>query len=381
MPRPPLHIQVVLPMVPFALAKDPPLFLIPLLSFEDYTTVCITYTHMVAAITAPLAVPSYDVTRKCDVPFCPDSSDKERLLRVIDEYLENCPDNILHIHDADRYENFRQIIRDSMKAAWTQIVNVDRNNPAQHTDHNFLIDVHTFVRRHCPSNSADLFKTYLADPKTVKPHDFDCYKTRSRLELLNKLSHFLPSARGDPIFNTDLANRNTFFQLMLDPWQPRFTENGNSTEAPMTIDRKVDFFEQQRIHYNAHQASPHHSCGGYGGHTSDNRPFQHHHSPGCGGYNNCPGNQYRNNTPNRLNHGGGGRSPGGQTPMYTPGFHSPQAPNPTHGFPRGGGQARGGIGGHCIRQHGGGLHPNPAQRQLDFFQQQDNFYANMPPPS
>ena len=34
-----------------------------------------------------------------------------------------------------------------------------------------------------------------------------------------------------------------------------------------------------------------------------------------------------------------------------------------------GGQARGGIGGHCIRQPGGGLHPNPAQRQLDFFQQ------------
>ena len=73
MPRPPLHIQVVLPMVPFALAKDPPLFLIPLLSFEDYTMVFITYTHIC----------------KYDAPFCPDSSDKERLLCVIDEYLEN----------------------------------------------------------------------------------------------------------------------------------------------------------------------------------------------------------------------------------------------------------------------------------------------------
>ena len=34
--RPALHLRLVLPMVPFALAKDPPLFLKPLLPFEDY---------------------------------------------------------------------------------------------------------------------------------------------------------------------------------------------------------------------------------------------------------------------------------------------------------------------------------------------------------
>ena len=141
-------------------------------------------------------------------------------------------------------------------------------------DDNFLVDVHTFVCHHCPSNSADLFKTYLANPKTVKLHDFDCYKAHSHLELLNKLSRFLPSACGDPVFNTDLAICNAFFQLMLDPWQLKLTENGNSTKAPMTIDHMVDFFEQQCIHYNAHQASPRHSHGGYGGHTYENCPFQ-----------------------------------------------------------------------------------------------------------
>ena len=191
MTRPALHLRHVLPMAPFTLAKDPPLFLKPLLPFEDYTTVRITYTHTVPAVAGPPAVASSDITRKRDVPFCLDSSNKERLLRVIDEYLENCPDNILHIHDVDRYENFRQIIGGSMKAAWTQIVNKDCPNPAQCMDDNFLVDVRTFVRRHCPSNSADLFKTYLADLKTVKPHYFDCYETRSRLELLNKLSRFV----------------------------------------------------------------------------------------------------------------------------------------------------------------------------------------------
>ena len=306
-------------MAPLALAKDPPLFLKPLLPFEEYTTVRITYTHTVPAVAGPPAVASYDITRKRDVPFCPDSSDKERLLRVIDEYLETCPDNILHIHDADRYENFRQIIGGSMKTVWTQIVSEDRPNPAQRTDHNFLIDVRTFVRRHCPSNAADLFKTYLADPKTVKPHDFDCYETRSRLELLNKLSRFLPGAGGDPIFNTDLSLRNAFFQLMLDPWQLKFTENGNSTEAPMTIDRMVNFFEQQRIHYNARQASPRRSRGNYSGRPYDHRPFPYRFNPGRGGYDQRLGNQYRNNSPNRFGRGGGGgRSPGGRAPYIHP---------------------------------------------------------------
>ena len=233
-------------------------------------------------------------------PFAPDSSDKECLLRVIDEYLDNCPDNILHIHDADRYENFRQIIGGSMKAAWTQIVNEDRPNPAQRTDDNFLVDVRTFVRRHCPSNSADLFKTYLANPKTVKP-----------------LSRFLPGAGGDPIFNTDLAIHNGFFQHMLDPWQLKFTENRNSTEAPMTIDRMVDFFEQQHIHYNARQAFPRRSRGGYSGRPYNYRPFNYRLNPGRGGYDQRLGNQYRNNSPNHFNRGGGGRSPGGRAPPCT----------------------------------------------------------------
>ena len=197
-----------------------------------------------------------------------------------------------------------------MKAAWTQIVNTDGPNPAQHTDNNFLVDVHTFVCHHCLSNSADLFKTYLANPKTVIPHDFDCYETCSHLKLLNKLSCFLHSAGGDPVFNTGLAIHNAFSQLMLDPWQLKFTENGNSTEALIPIDCMVDFFKQQRIHYNSCQASPHHSHGGYSGRPYDHCPFQYCLNPGRGGYYIHPSNQYHNNSPNHFNRGGNhGTSP------------------------------------------------------------------------
>ena len=103
---------------------------------------------------------------------------------------------------------------------------------------------------------------------------------------------------------------------MLDPWQLKFTENGNSTEAPMTIDHMVGFFKQQHIHYNACQASQNRVHGGYGGCAYDNHQFQHHNTPGHGGYDNHYGNQYCNNTPNHFNHGGGGHSPGCHTHMY-----------------------------------------------------------------
>ena len=221
-------------MAPFSLAKDPPLFLKPSIPFEEYTMVRIEYTHDIAAAAGPPAVAAQAITHKRDVPFCPDSSDKERLLRVIDEYKENYADNILHLHDADRYENFCQVLSGSMKSTWTTITNTDRNDPAQCTDANFDIDLRTFIRRNCPSNSADLLKMYLAAPKTVKPHDYDCYELCACLELINQLSQYLPGSGGTNIFETDISISNAFFQLMLDPWQLKFTENGNSTDAPIT---------------------------------------------------------------------------------------------------------------------------------------------------
>ena len=51
-----------------------------------------------------------------------------------------------------------------------------------------------------------------------------------------------------------LSQMNTYFKLMLDPWQLKWTENGNSTDQPdMTMSCLVDFMEQQRLFHNAHQ--------------------------------------------------------------------------------------------------------------------------------
>ena len=157
----------------------------PLLSFEDYTTVHIEYTHTSPAVVGPPAVAAQDITCKRDVVFCPDTTDKERLLRVIDEYLDACNDTLLHIHDADRYIHFRQVLGGSLKTTWDTIVTTHRNAFAHRTDANFNTDLRHFTRRYLPSNASQLQKEYLENPRTTKPHDFDCYETRARFELIN----------------------------------------------------------------------------------------------------------------------------------------------------------------------------------------------------
>ena len=110
----------------------PPPPMKPLLSFKYYTMVRIEYTHTSPAVIGPPAVAAQDITRKRDVVFCPDTTDKERLLHVIEECLDACNDTLLHIHDADRYIHFRQVLGGSLKTTWDTIVTTHRNAFAHH---------------------------------------------------------------------------------------------------------------------------------------------------------------------------------------------------------------------------------------------------------
>ena len=112
----------------------------------------------------------------------------------------------------------------------------------------------------------------------------------------------------------------------------------------------------------------------------DNRNPYYRPQPGRGGFDTRYNAAYRpHNSPYRPSPRGGGhpaRCPGGRAPMYSPGFYTPQAP--AHCFTHGGGRAAPPAGGgRRVRQPGGGLCPNPAQRQLGF--SQDNFHAAIPP--
>ena len=351
------------------LQREPPMPLKPTLLFKEYTMVCIEYTHH-PPIAGGGAAPAR-ITQKRDVVFCPDSSDKERLLRVINEYVDACDDHLLHIHNNDHYVNFAQVIGGSLKMTWTEVIATHQPLVANRTDANFQTDVRHFTRRFLPSNAA-LQKDYLNDPKTTKPRDFDCFETRSRLELLNHLSQYLPGSAGNAMYPDALSQMIAYFKLMLDPWQLKWTENGNSTDQPdMTMSLLVDFMEQQHLFHNARQPqsrtrhnTPHH------------QPTYYNRSPPTNRYNNPYFSPTRGSARHPYRGGGGGHSPGGRTPMLSPGYSPP--PGTGRPFNRGGGNHHGGgcgppagrpAGGHGRFPHQYNLHQRRPQRQLQFYEQ------------
>ena len=159
--------------LPSALAQDPPLFLKPHLVYKEYTNVCLKYTHTPEG--------SGPITHKCDVVFCPDITDKECLLCIIDEFIDSCSPNLLHLDDADHYTLFCQGIGGFLKATWDTVLATTHPGVADHTNANFPMDVCTFVHCYLPSNSSTLQNDYFDIPCTTKPHDYDCYKTHATL--------------------------------------------------------------------------------------------------------------------------------------------------------------------------------------------------------
>lgn len=97
-------------------AKQPPFTLHPTLLFEEYPTTRLVNTWHVPAVPAQVGPPpveardAHDITRKYDVPFCPDQSDKERVVRTLHEYTRICDDHHLHLHNGDRYDKVSDVI-------------------------------------------------------------------------------------------------------------------------------------------------------------------------------------------------------------------------------------------------------------------------------
>ena len=83
---------------PQPIRKQPPFTLQPTILYEDYST-----TRLVNEFTQGAGADQVRVTRKYDVPFCPDQSDKERVVRTIHEFIYACHDDRLHIDGPGRY--------------------------------------------------------------------------------------------------------------------------------------------------------------------------------------------------------------------------------------------------------------------------------------
>lgn len=236
-----------------AAAKQPPFTLHPTLLYEEYPTTRLVHTWHVAAVQAAAGVAAreaHDVTRKHDVPFCPDQSDKERVVRTLHEYVRVCNDAYLHLHDADRYAKVSDVLGGDLRITWDALLT--NIQAAARVDANFLGDLREFVRKLVSNNAYQLLDDYLRAAK--KPYDMDCYTCFGRLTLLNTLSTYLPGSNGNPLFADDQAMKQAFYRLMLSQWQLAFDTSGNRTDDPnYTMNQLTEFMEQQRIFHNARE--------------------------------------------------------------------------------------------------------------------------------
>lgn len=243
----------------FRATKQPPFHLKQAIPFEEYTTVRITHTFTNATTSA-------NETRKLDVPFCPDSSDKERLVRCIHEYIDACDTARLHCSDADRYTHMRDILGGDLRTTWDTVA----ASRTTKNDANFLIDIRKFMANYVPSNAFLIEQEYFNTAK--KPYNLDCYSAVARLRLINTLCTYLPGSSGAELFPNPTAVKNAFYKMMLPEWQLKFDGTGNLLDDnTYSLQNLVNFMEQCRLFHDAQQAARRSRPSQYQGNNNNHR--------------------------------------------------------------------------------------------------------------
>ena len=219
--------------------KTPTIPLVTNIPFSEYPTM-----HMAHTYNAGIHADSHDITNKLDLPYCPDSSDKECLLHTIHEFQDGCIDTWLHVATAHRYTLICEVLGGDLHTTWDTYVTTSAN--ADCTDANWPTHMRTYLCNFLPANMFLLQGEYLN--QSIKPKAIDCYTLNSRLGLMNTLSVLLSGSGGNQLLPDTLSRKNMFFKLMLAEWQLKLTSNGIVLDnASYTINQLVDFMEQQCI--------------------------------------------------------------------------------------------------------------------------------------
>ena len=298
--------------------KTPVIPLVTNIPFSEYPTMHVAHTYNAGTLAN-----RHDVTNKLDLPFCPDSSDKERLWRTIHEFQDGCIDARLHESIAHHYTLIREVLGGNLRTTWDTYVATIAD--ADHNDANWPTHIRTYLRNFLPTNAFLLQGEYLN--QSIKPKAMDCYTLNNRLGLMNTLSVLLPGSGGNQLLPDTLSCKNTFLKLMLTKWQLKLTSNGIVLDdANYTINQLVDFMEQQRIFWDAEQEAKQCHCNHHPGcHSSHNCES---YAPGCFG--SRPPNNGPGCGPPQPPQGSSG-SPYGQHPRFGFGRGTPctnHAPNP-----------------------------------------------------
>ncbi len=207
--------------------------------YEDYPTTRIAYT------------PHNERTpRTKRLPFAPDASDKERLIRVLVGYERSCDVSSLHIHDDDRHTMASQVLCGDLSISWEMTI----ANAAKTIDTYFVTNARVFLKNYMPPDAFLIQEQYLC--QITKPFAMDCFEAANRLRLINKLSVYLPGSGGNKLFEDDASLKSAYYRIMPADWQMKFDATGKDLHhSDYNLNNLVIFMESLRLHGNAVQGN------------------------------------------------------------------------------------------------------------------------------
>ena len=107
--------------------KTPVIPLVTNILFSEYPTTRVAHIYNAGTL-----ADCRNVTNKLYLPFCPDSSDKDRLLRTIHEFQDGCIDARFHVSITHRYTLIREVLGGDLRTTWdtyvATIADADRND-------------------------------------------------------------------------------------------------------------------------------------------------------------------------------------------------------------------------------------------------------------
>eukprot|EP00536_Pseudo-nitzschia_multiseries_P010168 jgi/Psemu1/25220/gm1.25220_g len=210
--------------------EQPPIPFKPTILYQDYPK------HSpcpLSTATPPLPPPPPNISghtlKKQDTTFCPNATDKERLICIIEDFIDAVNTANLNIHDSVKHHHkARDILGGDLKHPWDIIVH---NAGSAILDSCYSKNIHNFRAMFLPSNVFLVQQEYMLN--ATKPYHTDCF------------------ANAGYLWN-QLNDANYPFQKL------------------------VTFMEQQRLHHDAGQ----HLCqnnnwrkynGTYNNHNNNNR--------------------------------------------------------------------------------------------------------------
>jgi hypothetical protein len=163
------------------------------------------------------------VTRKALQSFCPDSSDEERLLRILSDFLEACEDDSLNANNAARYPLLKNFLGGELKTTWDILYETFRTS--FRTNATLKIISATSPATSCPpTNGSSKNNTWT---KSSSLFSWTATLPLAACCLFGHLNEFLLGSNNTAIMPNEITLKQGFYSLMPSTCQSKFDSSGS----------------------------------------------------------------------------------------------------------------------------------------------------------